>query len=648
MSLITNRYEILETIGQGGMGTVYKTLDYLTNQIVALKAVSVDNDDPENNFPSNTDINLHIALTKEFRILSRLRHPNIVSVLDYGFTQKHYPFFTMEYMPHSQTILEAGIGKSTNTIVSLTIQMLQAMAYLHRYQIVHGDLKPENVLVQDEQVKLLDFGLSIIESETQGRLTGTLNYMAPELFLKRQVSVQSDLYALGAIVYQMIVGELPYNPHDLVARTKSTLDLHGIANHPLELVLRILLSLDPQLRYESATDVIVAICHSTGLPMPPETEAIRESFLQTAPFVGREAELQQLVLASEALRQGQGSSWLIGGESGVGKSRLLEELRIRTLVNGALVLRGQGVEGGNLPYQLWREVLRRLVLHIDLTDLEIGVLKEIVPDVERLLRREASGVPKLDGDAKRHRLELTIADIFGRQNQPIVLLLEDLQWVKEGLDILRQLNVRVAKIPLLIVGTYRNDERPDLPQKLTKMNLLTLERFTPKTIAELSKLMLDESGEKPEVLSLLYEETAGNAFFLVEVVRVLAEDAGYLSAIGSKTLPQSIFTGSIQQIIRRRLQQIPDWGQQLLKLVAVAGRELDFELISYSLTDQSDIFPDIEMLDDWLGICADYAVLELNEQNWRFTHDKLRETLLSDLPESQCRTFHHLIATGIE
>lgn len=92
--------------------------------------------------------------------------------------------------------------------------------------------------------------------------------------------------------------------------------------------------------------------------------------------------------------QGQGSGWLVGGESGVGKSRLLEELRTQALVKGALVLRGQAVEGGGLPYQLWREPLRRLLLHSSLSDLEAGIFKELVPDIAFLLGRWVADAPK--------------------------------------------------------------------------------------------------------------------------------------------------------------------------------------------------------------------------------------------------------------
>src|SRR5690606_19532390 len=145
-----------------------------------------------------------------------------------------------------------------------------------------------------------------------------------------------------------------------------------------------------------------------------ETAAIRESFLQSAQFVGRDAELKELTNALKEAIASRGSAWLIGGESGVGKSRLMDELRTRALVQGALVLRGQGVSGGGLPYQFWREPLRRLVLAMEIDELEAGILKDLIPDIEHLLERTIPDPIPLDGSAYQQRLFATIVSIFRR------------------------------------------------------------------------------------------------------------------------------------------------------------------------------------------------------------------------------------------
>ena len=125
-----------------------------------------------------------------------------------------------------------------------------------------------------------------------------------------------------------------------------------------------------------------------GLPIPTESIAIRESYLQAATFVGRKKEIETLQAALEKAKHGAGSSWLVSGESGVGKSRLLDEIATQALVQGALVLRGQAIEDvAGSPLQLWREALRRLVLATSLEDLAVSVLQAIIPDIGRLLQR---------------------------------------------------------------------------------------------------------------------------------------------------------------------------------------------------------------------------------------------------------------------
>jgi tetratricopeptide (TPR) repeat protein len=142
------------------------------------------------------------------------------------------------------------------------------------------------------------------------------------------------------------------------------------------------------------------------------------------------------------------------------------------------------------------------------------------------------------------------------------------------------------------------------------------------------------------VIDLLTRETEGNAFFMVEVVRALAEEAGTLSAIGHATLPQGIMTGGLQAIVRRRLDRVPAWAQPVLKLAAIAGRQLDLNILYL-------IQPDTDW-DSWLNICAEAAVLDVSDNVWRFSHDKLREAVILDIPETDRSALYRAVAEAIE
>jgi tetratricopeptide (TPR) repeat protein len=655
-TLIGNRYLLQEELGMGGMGVVYRALDRLATddaaQVVALKRVVAPTERHGNSTAGrNESFDKRLSLAQEFKLLATLRHPNIISVLDYGFDAtdgQRQPFFTMELVKNPKTITEAAKDQPVDFQVDLLVQLLQALTYLHRRGIIHRDLKPSNVLVTDGKLKTLDFGLSVGREQQSsddmgGTTAGTLGYMAPEVLMGKPASELSDLYAVGVIAYEFFTGKHPFDSEDPGTLINNIFEIvPEMSSIPsgLSTVVERLMSKSPDGRYESARDVIAAMSRATGKPIALETAATRESFLQAARLVGRDAELAQLVGAMElSQKENSGALWIVGGESGVGKSRLLDELRTVALVRGVPVLRGQGVAEQSALYSLWRPTLRALALLTPLEDSEAAILKPLIPDIADLLERPIPEAPAaLNPQAAQERLFKTIEALFRKQTQALVVILEDLQWADESLELMRHLGA--ATLPVLWVGSYRDDERPDLPTKLPDAKLLKLPRLSQEGIAELSEAILGTNGRQAHVVDLLHRETEGNVFFLVEVVRALAEDAGQLEQIGMMTLPEQIFAGGVQRIVSRRLERIPDWGRQLLQLAAVAGRQLDLDLLRALPNDKS--------LDEWLAASSDAAVLEVQENQWRFSHDKLREGVLSVLDEAQKRALHEQVALAME
>ena len=653
VQLINQRYELHEIIGRGGMGSVYRATDRLTREFVAFKQVYVPPQQSELADSNDTErtANKHeIALAREFKVLASLRHPNIISVLDYGFDDEHVPFFTMQFLEEAEPIDRA--VKTGEDVIYVLLQILLALSYLHRRGVVHRDLKPANIMMDaDYHVKVLDFGLVLDyhnqPEPTKERMAGTTSYMAPELFQQEPWSTTSDLYAVGVIAYRLILGNTPFkadSPEHLMHKiVYDDPDLDRIP-HDVYGFISTLLKKDPKKRYQTADEAIRALCEATATPLPAETDALRESFLQAMTFVGREQEIDRLQAAMYAGIRGMGSIWLLGGESGVGKSRLVDELRILALVKGVLVLRGQATSRSNKSYEVWRDIMRQLVVSVDLLDLEASVLKEIVPNIGGLLGRDVPDAPHLADTSHQHRLILTMQEVIKRYHDPMVILLEDLQWAHESLMLLKYLSSYIHTLPVFIVGTFRNDERPTLPQELPELEYMTLDRLSNPAIAELAKSMLGDAGANREVVELLQRETEGNAFFLVETVRALAEESGRLNEIGKFELPDKVITGGVQSIIQRRLNRVPEWGQELLRLSAVIGRRIDLELLHYDcdgcLGDRS--------IENWIFACANAAVLDSSGNHWRFAHDKLREELLNNLSDDERMSFHRRAALAIE
>src|SRR5690606_18659232 len=158
----------------------FKVFDRLTQQTVALKQVRTSTRHLQ--FASvGKAANLKLALAREFRTLSALRHPHIISVFEYGFTDADHPFFTMPFLEDTSQLLDILVDLSLEQQLRYVISLLQALAYLHRHGILHRDLKPANILINDGVLVVLDFGLARnITDEPSDEVTGTLAYIAPE------------------------------------------------------------------------------------------------------------------------------------------------------------------------------------------------------------------------------------------------------------------------------------------------------------------------------------------------------------------------------------------------------------------------------------------------------------------------------------
>lgn len=651
---VSRRYHIRDEIGRGSLGVVYRAIDRLTGQMVALKRLPLE---PMRALPGGHGDDLRLALAREFRVLASLRHPHIISVLDYGFDDRQTPYYAMDLLEGARTIVAYGRSLSLERKVSLLVELLQALAYLHRRGIIHRDLKPANVLVIDHHVKVVDFELAVVREQIADSQTvaGTLEYMAPEVLQGEAPSEAADLYAVGVMAFELLAGSHPFDTSSINRLLADVLyaapDWNRLPEaHRLGSILARLLAKSPGERFGDATEVIQALAHALKRTTPLETIAIRESYLQAAVFVGRAAEYEQLAGALyHVLRDGAGSAWLVGGESGVGKSRLLDEFRIEAVAGGALVLRGQDMAGARQPYQLWRDPIRQLLLETDLDTPTLSTLSQLVPDLERLTDRLVSAPEPLDSAENQRRLVAAILRAFRALTRPAVIILEDLQWAEDGYEALAALVTLTKRLPLLIIGSFRDDEAPDLYGRFPEMKPIWLGRLPHEAIAELSAAMLGEAGRQAEVVALLQRETEGNVFFLVEIVRALAEEAGGLGHVGLTALPARVVAGGVTEVIQRRLNRVPVWGQPLLKLAAVHGRGLDLALMEQLVRgNMAPALPDGTDLATWLTVCSSASVLEAQDGRWRFSHDKLREALLHGLNETERRAAHRAVALALE
>jgi len=654
-NIIGNRYRIEDLLGGGGMGVVYRATDRFTGDEVALKQVQMS--PIGSSFViDDTQVDFRLALAHEFKTMASLRHPNIISVLDYGFDDDEMPFYTMELMQAPQPLTTLAHELDMTQQVRYLVQLLQALAYLHRRGVFHRDLKPDNVMIDEEGVlKVLDFGLALVRNQKDPaqNATGTLAYMAPETLQGNPPTTATDLYAVGVMAYEIFVGHHPFNVRDINLLLHDVIhalpDFEGadIRTDVMHIIQRLMMK-SPEDRYQTAQEVIKLLSGLVDEKVANESLAIRESFLQSADFVGRELEMEQLEERLKKTINGEGQAILIAGESGVGKSRLLDELRTLALVNGANVVRGQGISEGGSPYALWRNTLRWLAMVRPPTDLEASVLKPLIPDIADLIDRPVDDPPELSPQAMQARIISIMESLFEHQpsDKPLVVILEDVHWAgSESLTALEHIVEHLSDTPIFIVASYRDDEYPTLPDVLN-LPVISLKRLTNEAIMELSTSMLGDAGQQVQVVDLLQRETEGNIFFVIEVVRALAEETGSIDSIGKRTIPGQIFEGGLKTIVNRRLEHVPTQYRQLMQLSAIMGRQIDIDLVR----TLNDHLPNLQRvdIDEWLETLSDAAIITVVDNQWLFAHDKLREGLIERITSLEMRDMHRRVAEAIE
>lgn len=647
-----NRYKIDSIVGQGGMGIVYRAYDRIQDEYIALKHVHQDYQLTVDNTPASIS-DYQVALAQEFSVLATLRHPYIISVLDYGFDYEKQPYFTMSLLNNPQNIVDYAKNLSVRDKLQLIMQMFEALRYLHQRGIIHRDLKPDNVMIENGRVKVLDFGLATMHQqglEPDDALVGTLAFIAPEVLNNQFARERSDIYAAGLIAYEIFTGQFPYDTSDFATLVQDIAfkipdysifsDLDTDLNiDALSLSVARMLEKNPNDRYRSTNEIIADFYDLLGIPNT-DTLEVRESFLQTSTLIGRDNELEKLTNTLKSLFSAQGSVWLIGGEAGIGKSRLVDEIRVQALVRGALVLRGQAVAEASEPYQVWQDVLRRLLLEVDVSALEASVLKPIIHDIDRLLEYEVPDAPDIGAVASFNRLLMVISDVILRYNSPLLIILEDLHWSNEGIDVLRQFITLAQTHPIMIMGTFRTDERPHLPDELLGADVMLLDKLSVESISALTKAMVGEEEGQQAVVDLLRQETEGNVLFIIEVMRALVDEIGSLQNVGLMTLPRSLFGGGVRRVIKYRLRNLSEEYKPILSLAAVMGRTLDIPVLYHVFGEP--------LVDEWLQVSSEALVLTIQNEEWRFAHSTIRETIIDDIDEAYSVNLHEQAAEAIE
>ena len=258
--LLGDRYRIIDTLGEGGMANVYLAEDIILQRKVAVKILRLD---------LQKEPQTLARFQREALATSELSHPNIVMVLDVG-TDHGLPYMVMEYVdgPDLKEYIRTNSPLNLGNIIKIMDQILSAMSLAHKHNVIHRDLKPQNILMDKHgNIKIADFGIAVALNQNSVTQTnsaiGSVHYMSPEQTRGGLVTKQSDIYSLGIILYELITGNVPFNGDSAVsiALKHAQEPIPSIRKQdpnipqPLENVVLKATAKDPRDRYNSAKEM---------------------------------------------------------------------------------------------------------------------------------------------------------------------------------------------------------------------------------------------------------------------------------------------------------------------------------------------------------------------------------------------------------
>ncbi len=550
------------------MGVVYQAIDPRTQHNVALKVLLPHAAEEADGL---------LRFKREFRALARLRHPNIVRVIDAGI-ESDVPFIAMEYLEgrdvrrHLKALPEGPVRD--REMRRCLRQIFGALAHIHIRRIVHRDLKPENILVcSDGRVKLMDFGVARLlkTPTTNSGLLGTFAYMAPEQVTNAEVDGRSDLYAVGILMYEILTGDYPFPVEPPAAA------LHHHVNTRPKLISKINESVDPQLvelahkllekdpldRLQTAEESFHYLADDD---LPPPVDGNEESSMPgqlfTPRFVGRDQALGALNGIVDKAATGQGRLVLIEGPSGIGKTRLIGEFKsgIRRRTH---VLVGQCTPesiGAYDPFQAVLDEIADIAARApkDVTRRIVGRDVALVGAVSNRLAELGgpASTDHLDPSERKIRLHKAIVGVIGRLalTRSVVLVIDDLHWAEPSTleliwDAARTLlaprpggKSGETVCPVAIVLSRRSlAEGPDHSEALTRRlaqqkNILEQIQLRPLEqdgVVEMVRSMIGAQRPTERLIKELTRATHGRPLMVQDVLQSWVEDGSLVRKKGA-------------------------------------------------------------------------------------------------------------------
>lgn len=722
-------YEVLETIYDGSRTLVYRALRQPDREFVILKLL-------KNPYPDTIEL---VQFKNQYTLTKDLNLPGVVRSYRLETYQNRYVIVAEDFGGISLKNYAARFSNqqiSIEEFLPIAIQIADILSDLYQHRIIHKDIKPDNLLINPEtkQVKLIDFSIaSSLPRETQTLtnstiLEGTIAYLSPEQTgrMNRGIDYRTDFYSLGVTFYELLAGKLPFQSEDAMA-----LIYAHMAKQPLPVnqtnptvpsvlaaIVNKLMAKNAEDRYQSARGLKhdLEACQQAWnkAGQIPEFKLAQQDYcdrwVMPQKLYGREQAIETLIAAYDRIAQGASEIMLVSGVSGMGKTAVIQEVQKPLVKSATEHQRGYLIQGKfeqfqrNVPFsafiQAFRDLIRQLLTETT-AQLErwrlkllraLGenaqVLIEVIPELETVLGEQAIA-PRLTGIAAQNRFNLLLQQfiqVFAQEQHPLVIFLDDLQWVDlASLQLMQVLMEDSNKGYLLLIGTYREEEVSQadplmltlekIEQSGTLMNTIVLKALEPQHLNQMIAETLNYTPEQAAPLTeLVYHKTKGNPFFCRQFLKLLYEEklihfdfhlgAWNYDLSQSKTV---VLGDDLVMFMVSQLQKLPHNTQDVLKLAACIGNSFDLALLS-AIAEQSPtqtaanlwnalqeelIFPsddrykvfqsDESIANDQLTVCYRFAHDQIRQAAYQLiaddekpaTHLKIGKLLLQTIPEAE-------------
>jgi eukaryotic-like serine/threonine-protein kinase len=690
------RFKLLRQLGAGGMGVVYEALDRHRNARVALKTLS------------DADADLLYRLKREFRSLRDLVHPNLVGLGEL-FEEAGYWFFTMELLEGEDlsTYFQRITRSSPPTASELTLtlpaganhdglgqavtsheppslgilppprarapldyavvhtvfgQLAEGLLAIHDAGKIHRDIKPSNIIVTHQgRVVILDFGLATEQWDADrsghDKIIGTVIYMAPEQAAGAVTGPPADWYSLGVVLYEVIVGRRPFDgsPGLVLAAKQSAIPSHPQSINPdcpndlAELCMQ-LLQIDPSQRPEGS-EVLrrFGVNHHRASSHALSSSA---SSSQRKIFVGRDPELDELRRAFDDLDGAGSIAAFIQGESGVGKTTLINHFinSIERAHEGTIVLSGQCREHEAIPFKAMDGVIDALSRHVcrlsdvaaaELVPQHASLLPSVFPVLARIGAIARAPAPiRAAGDPfqRRKRVFTALREMLCRltERYKVICFIDDMQWVdSDSLHLLREL-LRPPEQPrmLLIASVRTGDGALAIPHLPGQIRSIALQRLSTEESVTLTEMLLDRMApEQKSQTSRIVDETGGHPLFIGELARYAAS--------GSQTAPQL----RLDEAIWARARHLTDDALGVLKVLSIAVAPLPLELVRVAAGLKVDEFQKSVSLLRANNLVRSAAPAQNQVEVY---HDRVRQSIILHLGDDERIALNERIAGALD